>query len=63
MDKECRKEYKNQVLLYYQVCLHYERAGEQEPEKGIQYTFVFLFPMQPQLQNFKSFEKSNFPQD
>ena len=56
-----RKEAK--ILLYPQVCLNCKQDGEQQPEKGIQYTFVFLFPMPPQLQNFKSSERADFSSD
>ena len=55
--KEKRKE-KKWMLLYSQVCLNYKPDGDQA-EKGIQYIFVFLFPMQPKLQNL--FHKFTLP--
>ena len=39
------------MILSSQICLDYKGQEEgKEAEKGIQYTFLFLFPMHPQMQ-------------
>ena len=43
--------WRKEVILSSQICLDYKGQEEgKEAEKGIQYTFLFLFPMHPQMQ-------------